>query len=99
MKEYVMQMVEAKPDEGSIINKVVYVERSDHTAVVEDFQSDIKVLKWMLQNPDSRFQDDPARIQIEFNRLREWHYFIPQEDNDRFCKICGRYLASNKHVR
>jgi len=42
---------------------------------------------------DEQLQQDVEIMEALSNR----HYFVPQDDNNRFCKICDKYMTDFSH--
>lgn len=50
-----------------------------------------------ILNDDAELERRGQRIGVLEARYR--HYFVPRDENDRFCRDCGEYLTSQLHHR
>jgi len=46
---------------------------------------------------DDRTDEQLDQDQEIMNALAKQHYFVPQDDNNKFCKICDKYITDVSH--
>jgi len=53
--------------------------------------------KYYDSQDDDRTDEQLAQDEEIMRALSERHYFVAQDDNDRFCKICDKYITDAGH--
>jgi len=55
--------------------------------------------KYYDSQDDDRTDEQLAQDEEIMRALSERHYFVAQDDNDRFCKICDKYMTDHSHYK